>query len=147
MLINAGPEDVVHRSIIFFLAGTSLLSKSHSRFYLGVCSGGSRTCLSMLLVLPTSGWLCDKGYKISSQCLSPVRRLHGGGCQRKEIRSRNDAPVFPCCTRSMGQIGSCVCVYTRAPSRSRSTWMLWRKQLLVKFKGETKVELESWVTE
>lgn len=67
--------------------------------------------------------LYDEGYKISSQCLSPLRRLHGGGCQRKakQIRSRNDAPVFPCCTRSMGQIGSCVCVYTRAPSRSCST--------------------------
>lgn len=41
--------------------------------------------------------LCDEGYKISSQCLSPLRRLHGGGCQRKakQIRSRNDAPVFP----------------------------------------------------
>lgn len=64
--------------------------------------------------------LCDEGYKISSQCLSPLRRLHGGGCQRKakQIRSRNDAPVFPCCARSMGQICSCVCVYTRAPSRS-----------------------------
>lgn len=63
--------------------------------------------------------LCDEGYKISSQCLSPLRWLHGGGCQRKakQIRGRNDAPVFPRCARSMGQIGSCVCVYTRAPSR------------------------------
>lgn len=60
--------------------------------------------------------LCDdEGYKISSQCLSPLRRLHGGGCERKakQIRSRNDAPVFPRRARSMGQIGSRVCVFTQ----------------------------------
>lgn len=98
--------------------------KGHSSFRLGVCSGGSRPCLSMQPCSAASigSTLRDEGYKISVRCLSPLRRLHGGGCQSKakQIRCRNDDPVFPCCARSMGQICSCVCVYTRAPSRSCS---------------------------
>lgn len=88
--------------------------------------------------------LCDEGYKISSQCLSPLRRLHGGGCQRKakQIRSRNDALVFPCCARSMGQIGSCVCVYTRAPSRRCSAQLLRQVGGRNWLKYERKVDTE-----
>lgn len=38
--------------------------------------------------------LCNEGFKISSQRLSPLEWLHGGGCQKKakQIRGRNDDP-------------------------------------------------------
>lgn len=55
--------------------------------------------------------------------MPPLKQPHGGGCQwrAKQIRSRNDAPVFPHYFRSNGAITDSVCVYTRAPSRSCST--------------------------
>lgn len=116
--INAGPEETALRPIRLHLTGTSSLSKGHSGFCLGVCSGGSGTrpfhaagAASIRMALR------DEGYTISSQCLSPLRRLHGGGCQRKakQIRSRNDAPVFPI---DGPDRQPCVCVYTRATGRS-----------------------------
>lgn len=91
---------------------------------------------SKRLTLPASGQLHDEGHQISLQCLSPLRRLHGGGCQReaKQIRSRNDVPVFPCCTRSMGQIGSCVCLHkgTQSELWHLSATPTWTVQLKIK---------------
>lgn len=115
--IHTGPERrrLSARLIRLHLTGTFPLSKGHPSL---LCGASAREeaglAFSTQPALPASGRLSamrDTRYKISSQCLSPPRRLHGGGCQRKakQIRGRNDAPVFPRCARSMEQIGSFVC--------------------------------------
>lgn len=55
--------------------------------------------------------------QIPSLRLPPLMRPHGGGCQwkAKQIRSRNDAPVFPHYFRSNRAITGlvCACVFTQ----------------------------------